>query len=213
MCRNWNGSFTISNRPAINCSSIAANNNLNSLLSLSKLKLEQYSLKAPLESLALNAQAFTPAAASSGDLFPELSSPSQQLSDYRQLLDKLLTRLGDKGLTTLAVADEHLPECQQLSSELNHQTIDSTRISSNTKQQNDQGHLPLWLTQQAIPIAAPNEAPGPLRLVYGPQRIDSHWWQQRCRRDYFIARHQNGSYCWVFRDLNKQRWFLQGFYG
>lgn len=209
----WEFYYFKKSRDKLLIHSSPANNNLDSLLSLSKLKLEQYSLKAPLESLALNAQVFTPADASSGELFPELSHPSQQLSDYRQLLDKLLTRLGDPCLTTLTIGDEHLPEYQQLSSELSHQTIDSIRISTNTKQQNNQGHLPLWLTQQPIPIGAPNEAPGPLRLVYGPQRIDSHWWQQRCRRDYFIARHQNGSYCWVFRDLNKQQWFLQGFYG
>lgn len=191
----------------------AANNNLKSLLSLSKIKLEQYSLKAPLESLSLSTHAFTPATASSGDLFPELSHPSKQLSDYRQLLDKLLTRLGDNCLTTLSVGDEHLPEYQQVSNELSHQDIDDIGVSPHSTKNASQRPLPLWLTQKPIPIAAPNEAPGPLRLVYGPQRVDSHWWQQRCRRDYFVARHQNGSYCWVFRDLNKQRWFLQGFYG
>jgi protein ImuB len=176
-----------------------ANNNLDSLLSLSKLKLEQYNLKAPLESLGLSSSIFTPASTGSGELFPELSHPSNQLRDYRQLLDKLLTRLGDGQLKTLTLGDEHLPEYQQRTSELAHQTIDQIRLPQ--ERASDQGqrrHLPLWLTNKPLPIAAPTAAFGPLRLVYGPQRVDSHWWQQRSRRDYFIARHQNGSYCWVY---------------
>lgn len=191
----------------------AANNHLQSMLSLSKLKLEQYTLKAPLESLGLSASAFTAAAGGSGDLFPELSHPSNQLRDYRQLLDKLLTRLGEGQLKTLTLGDEHLPEFQQQSSELVHQTIEQIRLPGDPDPHSSQGHLPLWLTGEPLPIAAPTTASGPLRLVYGPQRVDSHWWQQRCRRDYFVARHQNGSYCWVFQDLNNERWFLQGFYG
>ncbi|MEX1032028.1 MAG: DNA polymerase Y family protein [Cellvibrionaceae bacterium] len=190
-----------------------ANNNLASLLSLSKIKLEHYALKAPLESLALSCETFTQAAASSGELFPELSHPRNQLRDYRQLLDKLVTRLGDQQLKTIALGDEHLPEYQQRVSELTHQGIDDIAFNPETAASNNQRHLPLWLTQKPIPISPPNQTSGPLRLVYGPQRIDSYWWQQRCRRDYFIARHQNGSYCWVFKELNEKRWFLQGFYG
>jgi protein ImuB len=192
----------------------AANNNPNSLLSLSKIKLEQYTLKAPLESLSLSSAVFTPAAAGSGDLFPELSHPNNQLRDYRQLLDKLLTRLGDGQLKTLSLGDEHLPEFQQLASELAHQNIEQIHLPKpSVHAQVPQSHLPLWLAGKPVPIAAPPTASGPLRLVYGPQRMDSHWWQQRSRRDYFIARHQNGSYCWVYQDLGNQRWFLQGFYG
>ncbi|MGQ9425528.1 Y-family DNA polymerase [Gilvimarinus sp. F26214L] len=190
-----------------------ANNNLQSLLSLSRLKLEQYQLKAPLELLTLTSQCFKPANASSGDLFPELSNPSNQLKDYQQLLDKLLTRLGSEGLKTISMGNEHLPDFQQVVSDLNHQAIEDLRLREPPRNSDSQTQLPLWLNQTPIPIGAPNQSTGPLRLVYGPQRIDSHWWQQRSQRDYFIARHKNGCYCWVFRDLKNRRWFLQGFYG
>lgn len=194
-----------------------ANNNLNSLLSLTRLKLERFTLQAPLESLGLSSTCLTPATAGSGELFPELSHPSNQLRDYRQLLDKLLTRLGDQGLHTVAIGDEHLPEYQQVMGDLTHQTIDEFQWDSRLRETKQQSHLPLWLSPRPIPIAAPdadseNTTAGPLRLVYGPQRMDSHWWQQRCRRDYFIARHKNGGYCWVYKDLSSERWFLQGLY-
>jgi protein ImuB len=216
----------------------ATNNNLNSLLSLSKLKLEQSTLKAPLECLTLSSDAFTQAAPGSGELFPELSHPNNQLHDYRQLLDKLITRLGSKHLTTLGVGDEHLPEYQQVTRDLTQQHIDGLRVNQGSAASHSQSYLPLWLSKQPLPIGTPGENPfpenpapensfvenpflenpflknqSPLRLVHGPQRIDSHWWEQRYQRDYFIARHKNGSYCWIFQDLKSKRWFLQGFYG
>lgn len=189
-----------------------ANNNLDSLLSLTKLKLERFTLKAPLESLQLSSECLIPASAGSGELFPELSHPSNQLRDYHQLLDKLLTRLGDRGLHTIAVGNEYLPEYRQVVKDLTPRNIDEVRLHP-APENPQQSLLPLWLSQAPMPIAAPEAGPaGPLRLVYGPQRVDSHWWWQRCRRDYFIARHKNGSYCWVYKDLNSERWFLQGFY-
>lgn len=191
-----------------------ANNNLNSLLSLTRLKLEQLKLKEPVESLVLSSQCFAAANPISGDLFPELSHPSNQLKDYQQLLDKLLTRLGSETLSSLRMVDDHLPEHQQQSVAVTKDYIDGLRPISKPAATDSihNPHLPLWLTPQPLPIANPNENGGPLRLVYGPQRIDSHWWRDRQQRDYYVARHQNGSYCWVFRDLKNQCWFLQGWH-
>lgn len=189
-----------------------ANNNLNSLLSLTRLKLEQFQLKEPVESLALSSQCFTKATPISGDLFPELSHPSNQLKDYQQLLDKLFTRLGSEALSSLRLADEHLPEYQQQSITITKDYIDNLRTVGKPATASIDAQLPLWLTAQALPIADPNQEGGPLRLVYGPQRIDSHWWQNRQQRDYYVARHKSGSYCWVYRDIKKQLWFLQGWY-
>src|SRR5690606_38851019 len=107
-----------------------ANNNLQSLLSLSKLKLEHHVLKAPLESLCLYSETFTPAATGSEELFPELSHPSNRWRDYRQLLDRLVTRLGDKGVATMSLADEHLPEHRQDLRCLNGENIDELEAAA-----------------------------------------------------------------------------------
>lgn len=189
-----------------------ANNNLNSLLSLTRLKLERLKLKEPVESLELSSQCFAAANPSSGDLFPELSHPSNQLKDYQQLLDKLLTRLGDETLSCLQLMDDHLPEYQQKIIAITKDYIEGLRPVSKPINFTSNAHLPLWLSPQPVPIGNPNERAGPLRLVYGPQRIDSHWWRNRQQRDYYVARHKNGSYCWVYHDIKNQRWFLQGWH-
>src|SRR5690606_3788396 len=108
--------------------------------------------------------------------------------DYRQLLDRLVTRLGDKGLDTMSLAGEHLPEYRQRLHNLSGENIDQLEAPPSTPAPTaeQEALLPLWLTEEALPIAAPDNQSGPLRLVYGPQRIDSHWWQNRSQRDYFI---------------------------
>lgn len=190
-----------------------ANNSLSALLTLTQLKLERLKLKEPVESLALNSQCFTAATPSSGDLFPELSHPSNQLKDYQRLLDKLLTRLGNEALSSLRLADEHLPELQQQGIPIGKDFIaDLKPLAPAPADFSTPAQLPLWLAAEAVSIADPTAQAGPIRLIYGPQRIDSHWWQERQQRDYYIAHHQSGSYCWVFQDRQSQRWFLQGWY-
>ncbi len=68
---------------------------------------------------------------------------------------------------------------------------------------------------------------GPLRLLAGPQRLESGWWNpepnEAQSRDYFIARSETAGLLWVYRerltpnagDLSRMspvRWFLQGIY-
>ncbi|WP_460238423.1 Y-family DNA polymerase [Aurantivibrio plasticivorans] len=196
--------------------------NLAGLQHLTRLKLESFSLSAPLESLALKVEQFTTLDGASQSLFPELSLPNEQLNDFKALLDKLMNRLGDNALMILDERDEHLPELQQACLAVTPLTIDRITLPKIPNIESTSEILPLWLSQQAIPISAPHlptdkhNAPNttsPLRVVYGPKRIDSHWWQHRQQRDYFIARHNNGSYCWVYQNLLNQRWYLHGFYG
>ncbi len=54
---------------------------------------------------------------------------------------------------------------------------------------------------------------GALELLAGPERIDTAWWAEPQRRDYYIARHAAGTLLWVFRERLSGRWFLQGFFG
>jgi len=53
-------------------------------------------------------------------------------------------------------------------------------------------------------------------LLRGPERIDVGWWicadvYAPAQRDYFIARHSNGSLCWVFTDARNE-WFIHGYF-
>ncbi len=51
-----------------------------------------------------------------------------------------------------------------------------------------------------------------LRLVSGPERIESGWWDGAdIARDYYVARDGAGALWWVFRECAaRPRWFLHG---
>jgi len=78
----------------------------------------------------------------------------------------------------------------------------------------------------------------PLRLLDGPQRVETGWWEAAAdlnddesdvhgnahngaqdggsalvQRDYFVAHNPAAGTVWVFRDRATGGWFLQGVYG
>jgi protein ImuB len=89
---------------------------------------------------------------------------------------------------------------------------------------------PPWLLREPLRLEVRGEKPhyqGPLRLLAGPQRLETGWWdsqpQATVSRDYFIARSEGAGLLWVYRerlargsggdaDTAPVRWFLQGIY-
>ena len=70
---------------------------------------------------------------------------------------------------------------------------------------------PLWLLQKPVAIEARKDS---LKLVSGPERIESGWWdEQGVARDYYTAKNGNGQKLWVFRDHRTRSWFLHGLFG
>jgi protein ImuB len=86
---------------------------------------------------------------------------------------------------------------------------DPARMSSSPQAPSPDEHAPArpcWLLPEPQCIEAPS-AP----LLRGPERIESGWWDQGdVRRDYYIARSDEGAQLWVFRDRRDGRWYLQG---
>ena len=61
----------------------------------------------------------------------------------------------------------------------------------------------------------PTYAGQPLRLVRGPERIESGWWDAALTvRDYFVAEDAASARYWIYRerDTEHARWFLHGRY-
>ena len=55
----------------------------------------------------------------------------------------------------------------------------------------------------------------PLRLISGPERIESGWWDGALvLRDYFVAEGEEGACYWIYRerDAGSARWFLHGLF-
>ena len=80
---------------------------------------------------------------------------------------------------------------------------------------------PLWLVTPPQPLAEVDGRPcrrGPLKLLTGPERIESGWWDSGeasgdIRRDYFIALSSDGCWLWIYRDARLPGgWFLHGLF-
>ncbi len=71
---------------------------------------------------------------------------------------------------------------------------------------------PLWLLPAPRPLP---DAPRALRLLEGPERIESGWWDDGdVARDYYVALDRDGARLWVFRERRAPHgWWLHGVFG
>ncbi len=54
-------------------------------------------------------------------------------------------------------------------------------------------------------------APENVTRVWGPERIETGWWRGRTTcRDYWRVETESGNHFWIFRDLRRRKWFVQG---
>ena len=90
---------------------------------------------------------------------------------------------------------------------------------------------PTWLLRPPQPLATAHDQPlhkgQPLRLISGPQRVETGWWPDpaapgapAAARDYYIAQNPAAELLWVYRERATSaapsaagpRWFLHGLY-
>ncbi|MBP8925864.1 MAG: DNA polymerase Y family protein, partial [Pseudomonadales bacterium] len=191
-----------SHRLAVPCS--LAYHSDTALLDLTRLALESLQLPEPVESLSLGCRAFSPVHQQSAALFHGATADLAQAE--KLLLDRLAIRIGEQCLHGIRLADAHLPE------EAWQRSHDDTPDSDTPAP----AQRPCWLLPQPVALQQHTTGPtwnGHLQLLNGPERIESNWWGTAVKRDYFIARHENGSLCWVFREYGSRQWFLHGLFG
>ncbi|MEO2268163.1 DNA polymerase Y family protein [Pseudoalteromonas sp. YIC-656] len=164
-------------------------------LRLLTIKLDALKLTAPVIAVRLQCDEFVTVDGSSRNLFEK----RQQGLARQQLLSVLHTRLGEERCYRLLQGRAHIPEYAQVQ--------ESTLHAVNTA-----------IEQKAAPYLRPNflitptALTEPLCILRGPERIQSHWWQQeQVERDYYVGENNQGQLCWVFKD-KQQQWFVQGYF-
>ena len=78
-------------------------------------------------------------------------------------------------------------------------------------------------SSEANPIGLNNQATAPPALLvspdnrhtvvnyWGPERIETGWWRgPTTRRDYWRVETDTHQQFWIYKDLRRQKWFLQG---
>lgn len=171
---------------------------------LLKTRLEQVELAAPVEEIVLEAERFTPLSAESADLFGDKVTGEPG----GRLVEKLQARLGAQAIHGCGTVADHRPEYAARPCSPGEKSLLFP----------SPGPRPIWLFEQPVPLTERAGMPwhrGALRLLDGPERIETGWWDGRAvRRDYFIALNPDRQRLWIFRTLGEPPgWYLHGLFG
>jgi protein ImuB len=165
------------------------------LLEILRLKLEPLKIDADIGSLVVRAESTESFRPPQADLWGESTSGDS----WEALLDRLQARVGSENLRSIAPCPDHRPEKSWCWSEPGTSTA-STGFPER----------PGWLLPKPRPCRIDD-----LRLIEGPERIESGWWDGHdCRRDYWIAHDRHGNRLWIFREYKPRKgWFVHGLFG
>jgi protein ImuB len=167
-------------------------------LLLSRERLHDLLLPAPVRALCMSAEQFTAAAIGQLDGF---SSAPQQLDEIGQLLDRVRARLGDGAVQSLRPQADHRPERAWRTWPAEPARLTSSSVN---RSGHDEPVRPCAL------LPSPRLLTAPPQLLSGPERIESGWWDgAEVLRDYYLAQVQ-GARAWVFQDLSQGGWYLHG---
>jgi protein ImuB len=173
-------------------------------------RLQQTALPEPVRAIALEVQAIEPLAHANQNLF---SDALREEGNWPRLVERLRSRLGGAAVHGIVLCADHRPECASV-----HPDRASAQAEPGARQLALDFNLrPFWLLAQPQALEENDAIPchhGPLKLLAGPERIESGWWDGAdVARDYFIARAGNEALLWVYRERSPAgAWYLHGIF-
>jgi protein ImuB len=178
---------------------LAAEREAGVLFDLTRSRLEQASIPAPVVAVRLLARELPPFVPASRDLFD--SRPAQALP-WPQLRERLRARLGDDAVWRAAPTGDPRPERAWRRASAD----DDEACAREAPRRPDR---PAWLLQRPVSLVDPKP-----RIVSGPERLESGWWDgDDARRDYYIVETSRGQRAWAFAPLGEQgSWMLHGWF-
>lgn len=177
------------------------------LYELTRIQLENQPLPFEVDTLELICRQTDPLQSASQALAFNGHNRSRQEQDFAVTTARLSARLGEQALFKIAYNDSHIPE------------LSNRRVSINSAPDNtlpaaqQQAVRPSWLFESPLPVVEKNQGlfwRGKLELLQGPERIEGQWWDNASARDYFVARRDDNLRVWLYYDLLKKNWFIQG---
>ncbi|MGE8360404.1 Y-family DNA polymerase [Pseudomonas sp.] len=164
------------------------------LFELARGRLEQLQVIAPVRTIRLTARDLPRFVPEHRQLFDERP---QQSMPWEQLRERLRARLGDDAVHGLRAQADHRPEHAW-------QALETGKVLSPL----DPNLRPGWLLQKPQPWR------GRPRLLAGPERIESGWWDGHdVRRDYYLAETPEGQRAWVYRPVgDDESFYLHGWF-
>jgi protein ImuB len=180
--------------------------------------LARVTLAAPATALRLEANEVAPLPTASLSLLPDARCAGEVGEGWGQLLERLSARLGPQQVLQGRLCADHRPEAMaQWAPASALQQAPATPPPATLAWQ------PPWLLREPLRLAVVREQPvyhGPLRLLAGPQRIETGWWVDErsaapaAQRDYHVALSPQVGLVWIFLLRCKEpAWYLHGIYG
>lgn len=178
------------------------------LLELSMIQLEQKGMPFEVDSVELRCSKFTEVSFQHNHLHFDRQPQNLAHNEALELTTARITaRLGEDNVFKVSYVDEHLPELSHSRKGL-YDFCETDALSHHRY-----GDRPAWIFNTPVPIGGSQNHlrwHGELQLIRGPERIEGHWWDEPSARDYFVAMRDDHIRVWVFNDLFKQGWFVQG---
>lgn len=177
---------------------------------IARERLERVELAAPVLEIGLVSDRLRAAEHAQASLWGE--NEQRSADAWPAVLDRLRARLGHDAVCWLAAPADHRPEYAS-------RLIDAPPDTTGTSQlpcETGSPPRPLWLLDPPKTLQA--EAVAAMIWVSGPERIESGWWDQGSRRDYYRAIDRQGRLVWVFQDLDaicrgSGHYYLHGLFG
>jgi protein ImuB len=194
-------------------------------------RLANLQLAAPTLELRLSCRDLVQRAPPNSELFPTAGSEREGLT---RLIERLQARLGHAQVQRMTQIEDHRPECATACEAAAAGALPSRsapdgrpRPAGATPRPEPRPRgppRPVWLLAQPEPLSERQMRPlldgQALRLLCGPERIESGWWDAAlAERDYFIAQASDGALVWIYRArlpmsvAQGSGWFLQGRFG
>jgi protein ImuB len=183
----------------------------NQILSLVRLNLEQLRLPSGVVELWASA-AGKPITEHQVDLFQE--APRRNAEAAHRAFAQIRAELGNDAVMVARLGAGHLPEAQYRWESLGDlpRPRPGTPVTMPLVRRIYRPAMPLPPRSRHEPdgwlIAGVTE--GPVEEVIGPQLITGGWWRAEVSRAYYYVRTRNGRWFWIYHDLKRRRWFLQG---
>lgn len=189
-------------------------------------QLHGLQLPAPVIAMELAAGRSRPRNPANAGLFPE---PGQWQRQESRLLDLLQARLGPDRVLQPAPCAHYMPEQANLWQSIQAAARPGPGLAAPAQACRSAAPRlaaqarPFWLLPTPRALAMEGDRPvhegRALRLVHGPERLETGWWSPHGheKRDYFIAQDPQGARYWLYR-LREPRgtqeagWFLHGFF-
>ena len=185
------------------------------LMLLLETHFDRLSIPAPVVAIKIEVKKFDAFFAQSNSLLKEEAPAYFNDSNLLQFMEQLQARLGDNHVKSVSNAAQHCPEYASV--QLDYSENPSRKSRSEKPGKVSSNPRPLWLLQEPKQLNINRGRlfyRGPIAIVSGPERIESHWWSGiDVRRDYYVAKELRGGKLWIYKEKTSAgRWYLHGIF-